>query len=972
MKKLLYFIYISLQGAFLTKWTTCMILLFFGLGNVSIAQPGAIDFTFNPNDIGFGNGDGANLDVLAIAVQPDGKIIIGGGFVSYNGVSRSYIARLNVDGSLDTSFDPGLGGNNYVHTIVIQPDEKIIIGGAFTSYNGTIVNHIARLNPDGSMDDNFYSGSGASGLVESINLQADGKIIIGGDFTSYNGVQRIRVARLNENGILDSSFVPGTGPNKIVFAITLLDNGKILIGGEFDNYNGIQRIRMARLNSNGTLDNSFNPGTGANNFIQNIAVQPDGKILVGGFFTSFNGTEANRIVRLNSNGTTDATFNPIMGANNHVRQTIIQPDGRIVICGWFTTFNGILSNRIARLNSDGTLDDTFDAGTGANNYVNSAALQPDGQILIGGLFTTYNGIGRNRIIRLTSDASLDYSFNPGTGANNNLQTVALQPDGKIIVAGGFTSFNGTGRNYIARLNVDGTMDTDFDPGLGANNWIYSTAVQSDGKILIGGLFTNFNGVAINRIARLSTSGTLDATFNPGTGTNDRVFSTMVQSDGKILLGGRFTSFNGTNKNYIARLNADGSVDNTFIPGTAADSLLRIIVLQPDGKILIGGRFINFNGIKRSRIARLNANGTVDVSFNPGSGTNGTVEAIAVQSDGRIIIGGSFTSFNGTTRNHIARLNTDGTLDNTFIPDEGTNNDVLSIAIQPDGKIIVVGAFTSCQGSERNYIARLNTNGSLDNTFDPGSGAQSWIYTTAIQENGKIIIGGAFTSYDGTGRNRLARLLNCSPAAGTDIQFACNSFTWIDGNIYTTSNNTAIYNYLGGAANGCDSLVTLNLTIIKVDTSVSVSVNTLTSNAAGATYQWLDCDNGYAAINGETNQSFTPTLTGNYAVVITMEGCTDTSSCYNVMVSSTEVMNQEELLIVYPNPFSSQATLWSALPLHNATLTIENAFGQTVAQMKNVNGQSILLSRDNLASGMHFLQLTQDNRLLTTKKILIRD
>lgn len=954
------------------QWTICIIFLFLGLGNVSIAQPGTLDLTFNPDDIGYGNGDGANQDVLAIAVQPDGKIIIGGGFASYNGTPASYIARLNVDGSLDTSFDPGSGTNNYVHTIIIQPDGKIIIGGAFTTYNGTIVNHIARLNMDGSLDANFFSGLGANNWVESINLQPDGKIIIGGDFTSYNGTQRIRVARLNANGMLDLSFDPGTGTDKIVHVTSLLPDGKILIGGDFTYYNGTQKIRLARLNANGTLDNSFNPGTGANNFIQTIAIQPDNKIIVGGFFTTFNGSARNHIARLNANGTLDTTFDPGLGANNHVRQTIIQPDGKIIICGWFTAYQGMLSNRIARLNIDGTFDHTFDTGTGANNYVNSIARQPDGKIIIGGLFTSYNGIGRNRITRLTSDATLDYTFNPGTGANNNLQSIAFQKDGKIIIAGGFTTYNGNGSNYIARLNMDGSSDTAFNPGTGTDNWIYSTTVQSDGKILISGLFTNFNGVARNRIARLNNSGTLDATFNPGSGANDRVFSTTVQSDGKILLVGRFNAFNGTNKNYIARLNTDGSIDNTFVTGTAADSLIRTIALQPDGKILIGGRFKFFNGTSRNRIARLNTNGMLDTSFSPGSGANGTVEAIVVQSDGKIIIGGGFTSYNGTTRNHIARLNTDGTLDNTFIPDEGTNNDVLSIAIQPDGKIIIVGAFTSCQGIIRNYIARLNTNGTIDKTFDPGSGADSWIYTTAIQDNGKIIIGGVFTSYDGIGRNRIARLLNCTASTSTDVQYACNDFTWIDGNTYTSSNSTAMYLIEGGAANGCDSIVTLDLTITKVDTSIDVSENTLKANVTNATYQWLDCDNGYAAISGATAQSYTPTVTGNYAVAVTQQNCTDTSACYPVIVSNVDDANPVHPLLIYPNPFNDQFTIWSEIPFNNARLTIDNALGQPVTQMNNINGSSIMIPRGNLAPGMYYLRMIQGDKMIAIKKIIVSD
>jgi uncharacterized delta-60 repeat protein/uncharacterized repeat protein (TIGR01451 family) len=353
--------------------------------------------------------------------------------------------------------------------------------------------------------------------------------------------------------------------------------------------------------------------------------------------------------------------------------------------------------------------------------------------------------------------SVDFTFNPGTGANGAVWTTAIQNDEKIIIGGNFTSYNGISRNLIARLNADGSLDASFNPGTGANLLVQTTTIQSDGKIIIGGAFTTYNGTPRNSIVRLNADGTLDASFNPGSGANGQVWTSSIQSDGKIIIGGNFTSYNGTGRNRIARLNADGSLDASFNPGTGANGTVLTSSIQSDGKIIIGGLFYAYNGTSRNYIARLNANGTLDASFNPGTGANSTVYTTAIQSDGKIIIGGDFDSYNGTGRNNIARLNANGSLDASLNLGTGANGTVRTTAIQSDSKIIIGGEFTYYNGTGANRIARLNADGTLDASFNLGTGADNWVETTSIQSNGKIIIGGNFTSYNGIGRNRIAKI-----------------------------------------------------------------------------------------------------------------------------------------------------------------------------------------------------------------------
>jgi uncharacterized delta-60 repeat protein/uncharacterized repeat protein (TIGR01451 family) len=358
----------------------------------------------------------------------------------------------------------------------------------------------------------------------------------------------------------------------------------------------------------------------------------------------------------------------------------------------------------------------FNIGTGTDGSLFSTAIQADGKVIIGGEFTSFNGISINSLARLNVNGTLDNTFNIGTGTEryHSVNSIAIQTDGKIIIGGAFSFFNGDSTNCIARLNANGTLDNTFNIGSGPNDSsiymhdVNSIAIQTNGKIIIGGDFATFNGISKNRLVRLNADGSIDSTFNIGTGVDGGVSSIVIQADGKIIIGGNFTSFNGVSTNNIARINTDGSLDNTFNIGTGADVYIESMAIQANGKIIIGGWFTSFNSIPINGIARLNVDGSLDNTFNIGTGTDGyaDVHSIAIQTDGKIIIGGSFTYFNGIPINHLARLNTDGTLDNTFNMGTGLNSDVWSIAIQADEKIIIGGWFTSYQSLPYNYIVRL--------------------------------------------------------------------------------------------------------------------------------------------------------------------------------------------------------------------------------------------------------------------------
>ena len=363
---------------------------------------------------------------------------------------------------------------------------------------------------------------------------------------------------------------------------------------------------------------------------------------------------------------------------------------------------------------------------------------------------------------------IDATFVPAPGTNDAVNVVLPQPDGKVIVAGRFTQANNTPRNRIARFNFNGSLDTSFNPGSGADAEITAAVLQPDGRIVVGGRFTSFNGFTHNRVCRLNADGSVDQSFGLGAGINNSVFALALQSDGRILVGGQFTQVDLTLRFNLARLNTNGSVDLSFDPGNGPNGDVNAIVIQPNGAIIIGGTFIGYDGFSRGGIARVMASGALDFSFDSGVGTGGNVFALALQHNGQIVLGGRFVQYAGINRTFIARISSSGSLDQGYnpIPDDW----VQSLAVEPDDRILVGGFFTSINGVGRSRIARLNTNGSVDATFDPGFGFlgsltndATQVRSLALQQFGRVLAGGVFTSYDNSLRNNIVRIFEGSTA-----------------------------------------------------------------------------------------------------------------------------------------------------------------------------------------------------------------
>jgi len=672
-------------------------------------------------------------------------------------------------------------------------------------------------------------------------------------------------------------------------------------------------------------------------------------------------------------GSVDLTFNPLgaVGANDQVRAMTVQDDDKIIIVGQFTDYNGTAINRIARLNPNGSLDASFNSGTGADNTILATVTQADGKIIIGGAFTSYNGVTRNRIARLNADGSLDTSFDPLLGANSNIFGLTVQTDGKIIIGGIFTDYNGTARNSIARLNANGSLDTSFDPGTGANNIVINTVLQPDGKVIIGGYFTNYNGTARNRIARLNIDGSIDTSFDPGTGANNHIRAVTIQTNGKILIGGFFTLYNGVSRVRIARLNIDGSLDTSFNPGTGPNGTVYSMVVQPDGRIVVGGIFTNINGNGRTRIAQLNTNGGVTNFASGLAGVNNDVYSVAIQGSIKIIISGKFTSSGSNSLGRVCRLESSNIAGcPNLSTDTRTECDSL---IWIDGNTYYVNnntathTLTNVIGCDSIVTLDLTINSSTTGT-DTRTECDSlvWIDGNTYHTNNNMatfnITGGAANMCDSL--VTLDLTINNS-ATGTDTRTECDSLLWIDGNTYYANNNSATFNIAGGAANMCDSLVTLDLTINTINSSITQAGTLLTADEVGASYQWVDCDNANAPIALATNASYTVTSNGNYAVEITVGSCTDLSACVNVNSVEVSENSFSNKLTVYPNPTNGNFSIDLGEGHKIVTITITDVVGKVIQSKQHIQTQLLNLKLEAKA-GIYLLVVESE-----TKKSVIR-
>ncbi|HTG43291.1 MAG TPA: delta-60 repeat domain-containing protein [Verrucomicrobiae bacterium] len=364
-------------------------------------------------------------------------------------------------------------------------------------------------------------------------------------------------------GSIDLSFDAHLSTFAAVYILVAQPDGKILIGGAFQSVGEVARANVARLNSDGTLDPTFNPGTAVDTgYVTAIAVDQFGRILLGGNFSSSDYSAPNNLARLNSDGSVDYSLDPGLYVDGAVNALALQDEDYIVIAGAFFYVNGYPRQNVARLYQDGSLDFAFDACVAATSGVGASALAllPDGHILVTGKFTFAGNQRRDGIARLESCGDLDASYasqQPGINTNAEVYCLGLLTNGNALLGGSFVLYNEQSRSGIMELDPNGALLPGFDPGSGVlGETIYALSTQVDQKIIIGGTFSEYNGTPVSNIARLNPDGSLDSSFNPGTGPDDAVSSFLLLPDRRLLVAGRFSSFDGVPRIGLVKLHGD--------------------------------------------------------------------------------------------------------------------------------------------------------------------------------------------------------------------------------------------------------------------------------------------------------------------------------------------------------------------------------------------------------------------------------
>lgn len=798
--------------------------------------------------------------VRCLVVQPDGKVLVGGNFSAPGPNPLSGIARLNVDGALDTSFSTVLTGTPVaeVRSLALQPDGKVLLAGTFSAVNGTARSRTVRLNADGTLDSSFapvFTG----GLVNCIQVLPDGRVLMGGTLTASGGASY--VVRLGATGVLDTAYRPGL--NGAVHSLALQADGSLIVAGEFTKVGVDTRSGVARLNADGTLDSTFNPKLSASFFsnlmVWSAALQSDGRVVLGGKFQTTVGNES--MARLQNGSATsaltaggsrvewlrDGTAPEILTARFELSTDrgetyTLLGEGMRIPGGWELTdlalpaqgqiralgrstggrYNGSSSvvqemaafGRVAvpeiavwvpsgaDLQHQGSLDLGV-VHPGSSSKLLKLTIKNKGESVLADLARSITG----------PDASL-FSASPlygaplspikGPGDERALYVSCRAPTGKApgpISADLHIASNDPDEpDFVIHLSATVEISSNADlASLSINHSEFTTAFQS--AVTDYSLQVPHNKTQASlQTTTVQEAATIEGTYGVGTAILNESFSLDVGSNSFSIA---VTAQDGvTNKTYtvnIIRADAtvSGDADITFDP--QVDGNVDALACQPDGRIIIGGSFQKVSGVNRSRLARLNADGTLDISFSFPD-TNGPLSSMLVQADGKIVVGGGFSTLGNATRWGIARLLPNGAVDTTFTSAAGGSINALaqqkdgqvmaagsfsgrvrrfqangardatfapsvtiaspltatvdSVTLQPDGKVLLAGTFDTVNSVSRISLARLNAEGTLDTAFNPSVSAARG---TLVLPDGKILVRGSFSMINGESRVGLARL-----------------------------------------------------------------------------------------------------------------------------------------------------------------------------------------------------------------------
>lgn len=623
---------------------------------------------------------------------------------------------------IDEQFRPLIATSATISAIAVQPDGKVIAGGDIVLAGDKPVNHLVRLNSDGSLDESFTAPTFIDeyASIQTILVDHAGKIIVGGRFS--NGTYAVR---LHANGSLDESFTLPPDIEDIIKIDLYHSNRYIVLSFSFHKH-------LVVLNNDGTVDPSFNAGTGPNSLGidgTDFTVLPDGDVIFVGTFSRFNDVDHNRVVRLSRDGSIDEAFDigaGPQGSTPYINSAKVQSDGKILLAGKFESFNNFNAVNLVRLHPDGSVDEGFTIPAPSANFfsfeIGAMTLAGDDIFLAGLKQDIGNGELHYSVLKLNPDGSLATDFNAALSdisAENAIHDPLLAngPNG-IILSGNFSRMGGDDRRGLALLNrTTGQLDADFNPPLGGLPKIRTVRQDAEGNFFIGGRFHFVNGVRVQNLAKLRPDGSLDEAFavNTGAGPDHTVNCIELDADGRVLVAGGMSRFNNSNTGNLFRLKTDGTLDDTFVGNVYTGSVgsgVNVLRVLPDGKLMIGGYFDHINGQPMKALARLESDGNTDATFHPTVfDDRQVVNAIAIVDGNNLLIGGNRRG--GTSGGFLHHIDATGSIVNDFPNVDLSNQSILTITVLPSGGFLAAGTFSKIfSDSAPNALLQFNSEGTL--------------------------------------------------------------------------------------------------------------------------------------------------------------------------------------------------------------------------------------------------------------------
>lgn len=737
-------------------------------------QWGGLDSSFNPGDTVIAKNAciGTGQALKDICQIPGGDFLIAAyGSPVYNSEQTNFLFRIAPDGERRTDW-PQLPAGSFGAVNKIFYDSisgYTYLAGSFAQIPNMPAAPLIRLTPQGTVDVSFQVGflSELADHILDLKVQSDGKIVCGGTF-DFGALPIYGICRFLPDGSLDTAFSTAAGFEYYTTMqnVDIQPDGKILLTGRFMLGGQYDITGIKRLNSSGTIDNSFALDTALDGAFK-TRLQANGKIF-GVFLTNPNGAE---LYRLQSNGTIDPTFtSPEVGYVfvEDVYDIEEAPDGNVFVAGRYWMNGQYATKSMLKIAPDGSVDslsfwlDEEDRLFDNDPAINGIAFGDDGSLYTVGYFPYISNIACGSVTKLTPQGKLAADFNRNTGFNLDVKKLALAPDEKIIAIGDFSKYNNHIRRQICRLQSNGEIDSTFNVLPDRNHSFSDVAVQPDGKVVV------LNFANYDKIIRFNEDGSVDDSFQPGGLPFSMYRVVKVGPDGMLYVSG--TSSSSSCKG-IARLLQDGSLDPTFqLTGNTIDPYdfdfdsqghIYAVTQGTVYKYAADGMYLPFSVIGFS-------------FYDPASNQSRRLNRILVKDDNYIVIGGNFLVYalvNGSpyqTADIMVMDSTHGVKEEIFhLPQQGfTENNplqtgVMAIVTSEDCRLYTAGDMLGYDSTQSYGLVGLFGDATINPDFTSGFESYAYVSDIELMDNNKLLVAGRFNAYEGRYKNNILRV-NLAP------------------------------------------------------------------------------------------------------------------------------------------------------------------------------------------------------------------